>query len=193
MGRPAPSSSDASRDLTWRCPRCTRRLEEATGADLACAACQGVFVDHADFASRIESERPRQPPSVRPLHARSRPSEPTVRYGRCPRCGTVMERLNFGRRSGIVVDACREHGTWFDQGELDAALEFVRDGGLEGEGDAMSERAPGSIDLPLRGALEAELSAEMAERRAAQKVTRIADDLLAILFGSSNRSVRRWP
>jgi Zn-finger nucleic acid-binding protein len=42
-----------------------------------------------------------------------------------------MTRVNFGARSGIVVDVCYEHGTWFDRGELQAALEFVREGGLE--------------------------------------------------------------
>ncbi len=116
-----------------------------------------------------------------------------MRYGRCPRCGSIMERLNFGRRSGIVVDACREHGTWFDQGELDAALEFVRDGGLGGDGEASPDPAPGSVDLALRRALEAELSTEMTERRAVQKVTRITEDLLAILFEAWPGPGRRGP
>ena len=42
-----------------------------------------------------------------------------------------MTRTVFGRRSGIVVDVCQEHGTWFDGGELDAILQFVRGGGLQ--------------------------------------------------------------
>jgi hypothetical protein len=103
-----------------------------------------------------------------------------------------MARMNFGHHSGILVDTCREHGTWFDQGELDATLEFVRAGGLEGD-VSISDRAPGSADLALRQALQDELSAETSERRAVQRVTRIADDLLAILFGSSTRFVRRGP
>jgi hypothetical protein len=41
-----------------------------------------------------------------------------------------MNRKNFGAHSGIIVDVCREHGTWFDGDELAAALEFVRAGGL---------------------------------------------------------------
>lgn len=132
---PAPSPpSGWHGDVGAPCPRCSRGLEEANGADLACATCQGVFVEHADLAARIDGERPFQAPTVRPRHARSRPAEPTVRYGRCPRCGTVMTRTNFGGQSGIVVDVCREHGTWFDRGELDSALEFVRAGGLEGDG-----------------------------------------------------------
>jgi len=42
-----------------------------------------------------------------------------------------MARMTFGKHSGIVVDVCRGHGTWFDGGELDAVMAFVRGGGLE--------------------------------------------------------------
>jgi Zn-finger nucleic acid-binding protein len=114
-----------------RCPRCAQVLKDASASELVCGACQGVFVEHAELAIRIRAERPSLPPSVSARHARSRPPEPTVRYGRCPKCGDVMTRVNFGARSGIVVDVCYEHGTWFDRGELQAALEFVREGGLE--------------------------------------------------------------
>jgi Zn-finger nucleic acid-binding protein len=42
-----------------------------------------------------------------------------------------MNRVNFGKRSGVIVDACAQHGTWFDADELRRVVEFVRDGGLE--------------------------------------------------------------
>jgi Zn-finger nucleic acid-binding protein len=42
-----------------------------------------------------------------------------------------MNRVNFGKRSGIVLDACAQHGTWFDADELRRVVEFVRDGGLD--------------------------------------------------------------
>lgn len=41
-----------------------------------------------------------------------------------------MLRRNFARISGVIVDECRLHGTFFDLGELAAVLEFVRSGGL---------------------------------------------------------------
>jgi Zn-finger nucleic acid-binding protein len=55
----------------------------------------------------------------------------TVRYVPCPDCGKLMNRVNFGKRSGIVLDACAHHGTWFDADELRRVVEFVRDGGLD--------------------------------------------------------------
>ena len=55
----------------------------------------------------------------------------TVRYRPCPVCRTLMNRVNYARISGIIVDVCREHGTWFDVHELPALLQFVRAGGLD--------------------------------------------------------------
>ena len=42
-----------------------------------------------------------------------------------------MNRINFARCSGVIVDVCKGHGTWFDASELRAIVEFVRGGGLE--------------------------------------------------------------
>ena len=42
-----------------------------------------------------------------------------------------MNRANFARCSGVVVDLCKEHGIWFDRDELSRIIEFIKDGGLE--------------------------------------------------------------
>jgi hypothetical protein len=42
-----------------------------------------------------------------------------------------MNRLNFGRLSGAVVDVCRGHGTFLDRGELHQVVRFIQDGGLD--------------------------------------------------------------
>jgi Zn-finger nucleic acid-binding protein len=57
--------------------------------------------------------------------------EQEVRYLKCPACGTLMNRQAFGRISGVVVDACRNHGVWFDAGELTQVIQFLERGGLE--------------------------------------------------------------
>jgi Zn-finger nucleic acid-binding protein len=54
-----------------------------------------------------------------------------VRYRHCAACQKMMNRVNFGRVSGIVIDLCKGHGVWFDAGELQAILGFVANGGLE--------------------------------------------------------------
>jgi hypothetical protein len=42
-----------------------------------------------------------------------------------------MNRSNFGRVSGVIIDVCRAHGAWCDRGELGAIRRFLRDGGLQ--------------------------------------------------------------
>jgi Zn-finger nucleic acid-binding protein len=61
----------------------------------------------------------------------SRAQEQPVRYLKCPGCARLMNRQNFGRRSGVVVDVCRAHGVWFDAGELGDVVGFVMRGGLD--------------------------------------------------------------
>jgi Zn-finger nucleic acid-binding protein len=53
-----------------------------------------------------------------------------VKYVPCPQCHTKMNRVNFGKVSGVIVDVCRAHGTWFDGGELTRIVSFAAAGGL---------------------------------------------------------------
>ena len=41
-----------------------------------------------------------------------------------------MNRSNFAGCSGVVVDWCKAHGSWFDKDELRRIIEFIRAGGL---------------------------------------------------------------
>jgi Zn-finger nucleic acid-binding protein len=51
-------------------------------------------------------------------------------YIQCPRCRTRMNRRLFADGAKVVVDVCRGHGIWFDDGELRAVVEFIAGGGL---------------------------------------------------------------
>lgn len=50
-------------------------------------------------------------------------------YVKCPVCANMMNRINFGTRSGVVIDRCKEHGVWLDAGELRQLCEWVKAGG----------------------------------------------------------------
>jgi hypothetical protein len=41
-----------------------------------------------------------------------------------------MNRMKFARCSGVIVDVCKQHGTWFDRDELSCIVEFIHGGGL---------------------------------------------------------------
>lgn len=66
--------------------------------------------------------------------------EPDFRYLRCPQCGRTMNRQNFMKRSGVIVDVCMHHGTWFDDDEARRAGEFIGAGGTAPE-EPTSRRA----------------------------------------------------
>jgi Zn-finger nucleic acid-binding protein len=40
-----------------------------------------------------------------------------------------MNRKLHGKRSGVIVDCCRDHGLWLDAGELRQLMEWSRAGG----------------------------------------------------------------
>lgn len=112
------------------CPRCNHPLEVSPGADTRvheCPRCGGVFVPRELLAEILCSAE---------IGGRLRDGAPSlglepVRYVPCPQCHASMNRVNFGRVSGVIVDVCKMHGTWFDPGELTRVVAFAASGGLE--------------------------------------------------------------
>lgn len=118
------------------CPRCRSDMVLATiGAItvLECEQCMGLWLDVSSF-EKICADREQQSvvlgvASPAPTHAVRETSK--VNYVPCPECSQLMNRINFARCSGVIVDICKGHGTWFDRDELSHIVEFIRDGGLE--------------------------------------------------------------
>jgi len=99
---------------------------------LECAACDGVWVGAADF-ERICANREAQA-AVLERHRSTVPPDThraPIHYRPCVVCGKMMNRVNFGRVSGTVIDVCRGHGTFLDAGELHAIATFIMNGGLD--------------------------------------------------------------
>jgi Zn-finger nucleic acid-binding protein len=44
----------------------------------------------------------------------------------CPMCGRTMGSVRYAYHSDVVIDACRTHGVWLDDGELEALEEWAR-------------------------------------------------------------------
>jgi Zn-finger nucleic acid-binding protein len=116
------------------CPRCHTRLAAARVGSVTlgeCGDCGGVWLDAESF-ERICREREQQAAVLAaPQRPPAKPVPPPEGYLPCPTCHRLMNRLNFAHVSGVVVDVCRGHGTWFDAHELRRIVEFLRDGGLE--------------------------------------------------------------
>lgn len=52
-------------------------------------------------------------------------------YRPCAVCGALMNRRNYGRKSGVILDICANHGIWFDLDELPRVLVWIQGGGEE--------------------------------------------------------------
>lgn len=98
-----------------------------------CEKCEGLWVEVAAF-EKICVDREQQSAvlgTAAPVPPRPSPAAGNIRYAPCPQCGQLMNRINFARCSGVIVDVCKGHGTWFDCDELSAIVQFIRGGGLE--------------------------------------------------------------
>jgi Zn-finger nucleic acid-binding protein len=126
------------------CPACGRKhklngrsLGQAEVAVLECPGCAGLWLSAEAFkavADRARDESVADPAVL--VGEADAPATPArsgapAFYRQCPECKSMMNRRNFGRRSGVVIDACKEHGMWFDALELGAILRWIRQGGEE--------------------------------------------------------------
>ena len=116
------------------CPDCEQPLKafaEESGTLHACESCGGQLVSHGLLRALLESREILGRAAGSVVDApRVNPLDKAVRYRPCPACKQMMNRKNFGSTSGIIVDICSIHGSFFDAGELPRVLEFVRRGGL---------------------------------------------------------------
>lgn len=85
-----------------------------------------------------------------PAAAPSRPSE-SIRYRPCPACQRFMNRMNYGRISGVIVDVCKEDGIWFDSDELRRVLDFIQAGGLEKARERQIQELEAAKRMPRPG------------------------------------------
>jgi Zn-finger nucleic acid-binding protein len=131
-------------DGSGRCPDCRLDLvAHAFGAVgyAECPRCSGLFLKREAFEAVTKDADTRAKVALaEPAATAAAPAAPAkgasgvlpaVRYRPCPSCAKLMNRSNYGGGSGIVLDACRDHGLWFDRGELAAIVAFLEKGGWD--------------------------------------------------------------
>ena len=119
-----------------KCPECKQPLMKASlgGVDLSqCHRCGGVWLTRELF-ERVAADREERGTVLGALPgdlAKGAIAPEVVHYRPCPECARMMNRTNYGRISGVILDTCKEHGLWFDKDELRRVLEFIQKGGLD--------------------------------------------------------------
>lgn len=128
------------------CPVCgpekklrSRRLPGTGMPVMECPGCGGLWIGTGAFQAVLERARQSAlPPATEggiaaPEKDRSKKSAPSQQgpfYRNCIVCGKLMNRTNYGRISGVIIDICSEHGVWFDPEELERLVGWIRQGGL---------------------------------------------------------------
>jgi Zn-finger nucleic acid-binding protein len=139
-GAKAVAALTAALENGGDCPCCKTRLTALTAGDVSlyeCVKCAGFWADTDTFES-ICADGEKQAAVLSFAGARADVNEPPskISYVPCPACKRLMNRSNFARSSGVIVDLCKQHGVWFDAEELPKIIAFVRKGGM----DRMRER-----------------------------------------------------
>jgi Zn-finger nucleic acid-binding protein len=118
------------------CPRCGVGMKaiDVGGTKLReCPKCEGIWVT-TDTLKEICEDREKQSAVLGlagPLPQEGSVDIESVHYIPCPICHELMNRVNFANCSHVVVNVCRQHGTWFDKDELRRIIEFIRAGGMD--------------------------------------------------------------
>lgn len=112
---------------------------------LECASCDGTWIEAAAF-DRLCTQREQQAAIAhkavegKAATVGAAPATSRIHYRPCPQCGKMMNRQNFGRLSGTIVDTCSGHGTFLDRGELHQVVKFILEGGFSRMRQAELER-----------------------------------------------------
>ncbi len=143
------------------CPRCLAEMQGvAIGSTTIreCERCSGLWVDVRSF-EKICADRGQQAAvlgAASPAPRGEISEGGKIRYAPCPECRQLMNRINFARCSGVIVDICKGHGSWFDRDELTRIVEFIRAGGL----DAARSKEKAAIEEERRQLRQEQLSAD---------------------------------
>jgi Zn-finger nucleic acid-binding protein len=136
-GAAAPAGASAH-EIPLRCPRCNTSLFRVSLKDKtinACSTCGGLWLNKDTLQNICTDQESRQSVLGYAFDQKNIKAEGGRRQERayipCPECGKLMNRINFAGCSGIVVDWCKSHGTWFDRNELKQIVLFIQGGGLK--------------------------------------------------------------
>ena len=121
------------------CPRCAVPLAtidlNLQGKFLIdrCNQCLGLFFDPGELDALLDALVANvyeiNGPGLDAINLHREPDSYPVSYIKCPVCSQLMNRVNFGARSGVIIDRCKAHGVWLDGGELNHLLEWMKMGG----------------------------------------------------------------
>ncbi len=121
------------------CPQCNTPLQtiklDFNGALFIerCKNCFGLFFDLGELETLLENTVSNVSDInlqlIKNINKDRFQSQQKVKYVKCPVCKVLMNRVNYGHRSGVIIDQCIKHGIWVDSGEITHLMEWKKAGG----------------------------------------------------------------
>ena len=139
--RRKPTVAAYSQQMNRICPRCNCKLLtiNISGNEPflieRCELCFGLFFDLGELEEYLSFTYTIKPEinhhSLNLLSTENYHKDYPVGYIKCPLCEALMNRINYGKKSGVVVNKCSLHGVWLDSGLLNHLIGWAKAGGFE--------------------------------------------------------------
>lgn len=121
------------------CPHCETNLQSIKldfNSPLVierCKTCFGLFFDLGEIETLLENSVSNVTDInlslIKNINKDRYSSSKKIKYIKCPVCRAYMRRINFGHKSGVIIDQCAKHGIWVDSGEITHLMEWKKAGG----------------------------------------------------------------
>jgi len=121
------------------CPHCNDKLETIKMPSIEnlfierCNQCFGLFFDKGELdlilKKSVTNVNEVNFKLIKNINKDWFESKTPVKYIKCPVCNEFMDRHLFAKKSGVVIDTCRHHGIWLENGEITQLMEWKKAGG----------------------------------------------------------------
>jgi len=125
-------------DASLPCPHCFTPLDviefeiEPKVRIERCTTCYGTFFNPGELEVLLDAQTNPlvwlDPVQLQQI-TRDFYHDPEITYRKCPMCAERMSHINFGGKSGVIIDRCGTHGVWLEGSELRRLTEWWRAGG----------------------------------------------------------------
>ena len=129
---------DLGSDTDLPCPHCFTPLDviefdsDPKVHIERCTTCYGTFFNPGELEVLLDAQTNPfvwlDPVQLNQI-AKDFDHDPEIAYRKCPICTERMSHINFGGRSGVIIDRCGSHGVWLEGSELRRLTEWWRAGG----------------------------------------------------------------
>jgi Zn-finger nucleic acid-binding protein len=178
------------------CPVCSVLMppRQIRGVALnECLTCHGLWAPGDSFdmlvSRAIRARQNAEPAELHVLKPRvtgSNPAGQSVQYRKCPECDGYMQRRNYRKKSGVIIDSCPSHGIWLDADELEQIAGFILRGsaGSDTQPETAEERRQKAAAAAAIARIQLQHGERRFGRRSNQSVERnVVDSIMSFLSG----------